>query len=293
MVLSGLDTMMVSLDGATRETYVQYRHGGHFERVLANVAAFHAAKLRLRRTRPALVWKFIVFDHNRHEVDIVRRTFRERGFDAFELVANHGDDDAAQRTTRAATLAGHEPGYWPWNKMVIRWDGTTQPCCEDTSIRVGNAAERGARAIGRGDGYAALRAGFSRRRYGAHMHPDCARCLAGGPIPSNLPPTPPLVSRPPHHRPHPGRPPTSDRRPRGDAPGAPTRHATRPRRRPPPIEAHRAAQPGNRRVRWARVATRGRGGRGAPTPPRPQRVTPGRAQSPCPSPPHRQPTPSR
>lgn len=180
LVLSGVDTLMVSLDGASDETYRQYRKGGSFARVVANVAALAEAKRRLGRTRPTLVWKFVVFDHNRHEVDAVERTYRGLGFDAFELVANHDDDDAGLRAARAATFAGKGACFWPWSTMVIRWDGAVQPCCESTGIRLGDASAGGARATWRGDAYAALRRGFHRADYGERMHPECVVCLTRG-----------------------------------------------------------------------------------------------------------------
>ncbi len=184
LVLSGLDALMVSLDGASEATYRQYRRGGNFDRVTSNVRAFADAKRRLGRSNPTLTWKFVVFDHNRHEIELVRTTYRERGFDAFELVANHGDDADAQRDARTDSLRKKVACYWPWSTMVIRWDGSVQPCCENTSIRVGNAAVAGAREAWRGPGYVALREGFARDGYGSRMHADCAACLAGEPFPA-------------------------------------------------------------------------------------------------------------
>jgi MoaA/NifB/PqqE/SkfB family radical SAM enzyme len=93
-VLSGLDTLYISLDGASKETYDLYRVGGIFDNVLANTRLLADTKRRLKAKRPHLVWKMVIFDHNRHEIPVQRSKYRELGFDDFELVL----DDQAKKS---------------------------------------------------------------------------------------------------------------------------------------------------------------------------------------------------
>ena len=46
LVKSGLDVLIISLDGASQETYMQYRIGGQFDRVLDNITMISELKLR-------------------------------------------------------------------------------------------------------------------------------------------------------------------------------------------------------------------------------------------------------
>jgi MoaA/NifB/PqqE/SkfB family radical SAM enzyme len=177
LVCSGVDTMYVSLDGASPDTYARYRIGGDFALILANVKALAAARARHGRRRPRLVWKFVVFPHNQHEVDQVRRSYRELGFDAYELVPDRNNPalEAGRRRYRANLARSGRGCYWLWHNMIIQWDGGVRPCCTTRDgVVLGNAIEDGAAAVWRGEAYRAMHAGFS--------DPDamvdvCRRCL--------------------------------------------------------------------------------------------------------------------
>jgi MoaA/NifB/PqqE/SkfB family radical SAM enzyme len=81
MVLSGLDHLLASVDGATQASYEAYRKGGDLELALANMRHVVEAKKRLGRTNPIVEWKFIVFSHNEAELDLARRMAAEIGVD--------------------------------------------------------------------------------------------------------------------------------------------------------------------------------------------------------------------
>jgi MoaA/NifB/PqqE/SkfB family radical SAM enzyme len=85
-VESGLDFMVVSLDGATQEVYHQYRRNGDVELVYDNVRRLVDAKRRLRRRTPVLSWNFLAFEHNEHEIPTAAKKARELGFDQFRVV---------------------------------------------------------------------------------------------------------------------------------------------------------------------------------------------------------------
>ena len=60
--------MTVSLDGASQETYEIYRVGGAFERVINNIKAINAYKKQYKSAVPILLWQFVAFGHNEHEI---------------------------------------------------------------------------------------------------------------------------------------------------------------------------------------------------------------------------------
>jgi radical SAM protein with 4Fe4S-binding SPASM domain len=73
IIESGLSRLQVSLDGASRESYSQYRIGGDFDTVISNIKKLILFKERLQSSRPEIVWQFIVNSFNEHEVEMARR----------------------------------------------------------------------------------------------------------------------------------------------------------------------------------------------------------------------------
>lgn len=87
LIRSGLDVLSVSIDGATQEAYQKYRVGGNLERVLENVRRLLRKKKELGSATPRVIWQFIVFKHNEHEVERARETAASLGMDDFSLVS--------------------------------------------------------------------------------------------------------------------------------------------------------------------------------------------------------------
>ncbi len=85
LVDSGIDTIMLSLDGASQAVYEQYRRGGDLSLALGNLRRLVAA--RGDRRRPHLFWRYLVFPWNAHEVDAARRLAAEAGADEFAVEA--------------------------------------------------------------------------------------------------------------------------------------------------------------------------------------------------------------
>lgn len=85
LVTSGLGIISVSLDGASAETYRQYRRGGEFDLVLRNIRSLVAIKQRLGLTYPLIEWRFLRFQHNEHEIEAARTLAAELGVDLLEF----------------------------------------------------------------------------------------------------------------------------------------------------------------------------------------------------------------
>ena len=78
-VESGLDLMILSIDGATQPVYERFRRNGDLDLVLSNVRALVDAKRRLRKRTPLLSWNFLAFEHNAHEIPLAARMARRLG----------------------------------------------------------------------------------------------------------------------------------------------------------------------------------------------------------------------
>ncbi len=148
-VRSGLDRIIISVDGATQHTYEQYRVGGTLDKVLQGAATLIRWKKKLKSKTPFVVFQCILFRTNAHEHDLIRQIAREIGADALWFksaqVMDYNNDpnrlipiqdtqsryttpEKGQRTVKAA-MANH---CWKmWHSNVITWDGKVVPCCFD------------------------------------------------------------------------------------------------------------------------------------------------------------------
>ncbi len=72
-VVSGLDSISVSIDGSTAETYERIRVRAHFDRVLGNLQRLLTIREQLRSPRPHLRLVMVIMRQNLHELpDLVR-----------------------------------------------------------------------------------------------------------------------------------------------------------------------------------------------------------------------------
>jgi hypothetical protein len=100
LVHSGIDEVTFSIDGASQDTYVQYRQRGDFGKALATLRAMTDEKARHGRDVPHLNWRYILFKWNDRdeEMDAARRLAVESGVDRLCWeITDHPEDSFSQR----------------------------------------------------------------------------------------------------------------------------------------------------------------------------------------------------
>jgi radical SAM protein with 4Fe4S-binding SPASM domain len=172
IILSGLDKIIISLDGITEETYARYRVGGEFNRVMNNLKILLRKKIELKRANPYITWQFLVFRHNEHEIEEVKRMGKDLGVDhvgitkAFignkdwipfnEEYSNYKKEEAKGEITSEYFKAQEEVKCnWPWEAVTINPNGSVSPCCsvEEEKDDFGNIFEAPFREIWNNDKY--------------------------------------------------------------------------------------------------------------------------------------------
>lgn len=144
---SGLNKIIVSLDGVTQKTYAKYRVGGCIDNVFAAVKHINNAKKRLQISTPEIEVQFIVFSHNEHEIPIFKRMAKELGVQKITIktaqIYNYEQKQAliptAERYSRYINKHGvlqpkHKTGNHclrQWQGGVVTSDGAFVPCCFD------------------------------------------------------------------------------------------------------------------------------------------------------------------
>jgi radical SAM protein with 4Fe4S-binding SPASM domain len=168
MVKSGLDVLIVSMDGITQKTYAKYRVNGNLELVKKNAKMISDAKKRLGSKKPELIWQFLVNKFNEHEVPHLEGVKRELGFDALWLGRLRCDMDKeifmsqeerydnvkdflpSDRYSRYDQQKKVEKSnvnfcYFLWTTSAINSDGSVSPCCAlyNQDYDFGNVFESG------------------------------------------------------------------------------------------------------------------------------------------------------
>lgn len=172
LVASGLSLLGVSIDGATQESYEQYRVGGDLEKVLDNCKRVLEAKRRLGSVSPHMVWEYHVFPHNQHEVELGKKLAEELGMtiavDKGWVVGPEWEPESEfqffirPKPSRCSFL---------WYQAVVNNDGGVAPCCgtfyrEHDLGRVGFGDQPGSktfRGVWRGPRFQAARSLFRKR----------------------------------------------------------------------------------------------------------------------------------
>ncbi len=195
LIRSGLDTLIISLDGVTQDVYEVYRVAGHLDRVLDNIKLLVEKKRELRSKTPYLEWQYIVMRQNEHQIPEARRMAKELGVDGviFKKVDfPHGEQDpeVAERWLPVATegFRRDQPFDKPyeedgtrcwrlWRSAVVNWDGGYAPCCylTDAADDFGNVSTQSIREIWNNDHYQTAR-GLFKEGYVPKTSVGCLEC---------------------------------------------------------------------------------------------------------------------
>ncbi|MEO7210912.1 MAG: radical SAM protein, partial [Chitinophagaceae bacterium] len=66
---SGLDRLIISIDGTTQDVYQQYRRGGKLDKVIAGARNIVKWKKELKSKTPFVFFQFLVVKPNEHQVE--------------------------------------------------------------------------------------------------------------------------------------------------------------------------------------------------------------------------------
>ncbi|MDP9017781.1 MAG: SPASM domain-containing protein [Candidatus Eremiobacteraeota bacterium] len=149
VVQHGVRAMVISIDGATQEVYSRYRVRGMLDRVLANIRRINHFKTLYERSAPLLIWQFIIFGYNEHELPQAKAMARGLGMAFFpklswdEERSPIRDPEFVKRetglvaTSRTEFRTRFHKEYLDgictqlWKNPQINWDGTVLGCCRN------------------------------------------------------------------------------------------------------------------------------------------------------------------
>lgn len=82
LIESGLDSMIIAVDGLDQTTYERYRKGGQLSRVLNSLKNVIAERAAAGVKHPYITFRFIVMRHNEHQLGSVKDFAEQLGVDA-------------------------------------------------------------------------------------------------------------------------------------------------------------------------------------------------------------------
>lgn len=194
-VESGLDRLIISIDGTTQEVYQQYRIGGKLEKVLEGAKNIVRWKKKLNSRTPHVIFQFLVVGPNEHQMEDVKRLMNETGVDevAFKTAQIYDFEHGSKlipSLDRYSRYRQGTDGKWHiknmllnhcwklWHSCVITWDGTVVPCCfdKDAEHPMGNLQGVNFERVWRSAAYDGFRRSVMRSRSEIEM---CRNCTEG------------------------------------------------------------------------------------------------------------------
>lgn len=192
---SGLDRMIISVDGTTQEVYENYRKAGKLESVLQGARNVVKWKKKMNSKTPHIIFQFLVVRPNEHQIDDVYRLAEEIGIDEVKLKTAQVYDyengnDLIPTIKKYARYSEKADGTWGvknellnhcwklWHSCVITWDGMVVPCCfdKDAEHRLGDLKTQTFKELWHGPAYNGFRTSLLEGRDQIDI---CTNCTEG------------------------------------------------------------------------------------------------------------------
>jgi radical SAM protein with 4Fe4S-binding SPASM domain len=194
-VESGLDRLIISIDGTTQDTYQSYRVGGSLEKVIEGARNIIAWKKKLKSITPHVMFQFLVVKPNEHQIPEVYTLAKQIGVDQVVLKTAqiydyaNGSDLIPEQDQYSRYRKMNDGSYtiknsldnhcWKmWHSCVITWDGKIVPCCFDKDAHhvLGDLTENSFEEVWNGEAYNTFRASLLRSRSEIEI---CKNCTEG------------------------------------------------------------------------------------------------------------------
>lgn len=194
-VQSGLDRIIISIDGTTQETYESYRIGGKLEKVLEGTRELVSWKKKLQSNTPHIIFQFLVVKPNEHQISELYELANDIGVDEVKLKTAQINDykEGSPLIPEQAKYSRYkkidENNYkiknplknhcWKlWHSCVITWNGDIVPCCfdKDAKYPMGNLTETSFLKIWNNKAYFDFRQSILRSRSEIDI---CRNCTEG------------------------------------------------------------------------------------------------------------------
>jgi radical SAM protein with 4Fe4S-binding SPASM domain len=153
--LSGLDTIVISIDATTDKTYNKIRPGGNFSQVVKNTERF--LYLPERKNIKHTIIQMIKMKQNQHEIDDFIRKWQ--GPSCKVHIKQEETWAGYFKNQKHSNDIKRFPCRKLWERLTIDWQGNVSICCRDFRMRInlGNIEKDSFRKIWNGNKMIRLR----------------------------------------------------------------------------------------------------------------------------------------
>ncbi len=148
IVSSGLDKLIVSIDGTTQTVYESYRVGGNLQKTIEGIRLLVDEKKKQKSFTPIIEIQFIVLKTNEHQMNDMRKLAKKLHVNRFRfktaqlynyekghplIPENLKYSRYKQQKDGIYTVKTKQPNHcWRlWNGAVVNASGEVLPCCFD------------------------------------------------------------------------------------------------------------------------------------------------------------------
>ncbi|MGD1846250.1 MAG: SPASM domain-containing protein [Salibacteraceae bacterium] len=194
-VESGLDRLIISVDGTTQETYSAYRINGSLDKVIQGTKNILHWKKELKSATPHVIFQFLVVRPNEHQIPEIQRLADDIGVDELKLKTAqiydyHQGSDLIPKQEKYSRYQKLQNGTYSiknemtnhcwkmWNSCVITWDGLVVPCCfdKDATHQLGDLKKQNFKTMWQSPAYQNFRAAVLKSRSEIEI---CRNCTEG------------------------------------------------------------------------------------------------------------------
>lgn len=192
---SGLDRLIISIDGTTQDVYESYRVGGTLNKVIEGTKNIVSWKKKLKSSTPHIIFQFLVVKPNEHQIDEVKQLAKDLGVDevAFKTAQIYDYENGSElipENSKYSRYKKNNSGKWEvknlllnhcwklWHSCVITWDGKVVPCCfdKDATYIMGDLQKTSFKTIWNNKNYYEFRSSVLKSRSEIEM---CTNCTEG------------------------------------------------------------------------------------------------------------------
>jgi len=193
-----LDKIVISLDGASQETYGKYRKGGNFNKVLENLKKIIKKKKELNSNYPRIIWQYLISKKNEKEINKAKKIAEELGIKINflylrtsqlirrkreklnEKIVKEWVSEKFEGAPKEASSTINTKGscVYPSKYLFVNPEGTTSPCCAlyDEKTDFGNLLNNNLKEVWNNEKYVSARSRFSKEKISKKVFTVCDVC---------------------------------------------------------------------------------------------------------------------
>jgi radical SAM protein with 4Fe4S-binding SPASM domain len=172
IIKSGLNKLIISVDGTTQSVYETYRVGGRLEKVIEGVKLLVSEKQKANSKLPKLVLQFLVTAENEHQINDAKKLANDLKVDAIsfktaQIYDFEGGNPLIPVIEKYSRYKKQQDGTYKiksklknrcwrmWGQPVVTATGDVVPCCfdKDANYKMGNLNEQHFKEIWQSENY--------------------------------------------------------------------------------------------------------------------------------------------